>query len=622
MATRWAISDGDWNTDSIWNDGTNLGIPADGDIVYLNGHILTVDNLPIDAVDNYSYLFSANSSSIIRNDANTDLGIVAGGTFNKTIQGNIKINATLYSYNNTGLFRMQCTSTATKNVIVNGDIYSYESSCTLSMYGTTTSHREIGLVINGDIYSYGTARVCNMYSLAYLIIIGHTVHHTSTNILFNPTNAFGYTNINSNIIIDGGGSLFTALVPTGALSFVGNISISNNSYLMKRTGSTTVTFSTANNIIINGNLTISDNSKFLPLVATSTNAPTFTLNGNLYLDNTTSVTNPTGTNVNQEFILFTYYNTMIFNGHIICNGTCSGRLLSGQTSYGSITFNGNIDFSGDISINLSSQRVTTFGANCEFIKYDSNWLFPITLTRPYTINNSNGINVIYNGDSNQEFVILGKFNINNRQQYPAESDVRKDVEYAWGAMKGIMESGVQVGCVTKEDVREGVPLLGMDEVGTCAVPSPDDVREGVPVDNTIGTLIVQGGGDRLRIADFGYYTNAQSDTYIVDITEADKPKFASAEERILIEMFPSLDLDNIPQMYFDDLFVKYLKYRLIVEYYRTAGINSTFTPSEPTTEIVNYRNVTCEVWLNSANIYLNAWNKKYGLNKPPKKVRL
>ena len=227
--------------------------------------------------------------------------------------------------------------------------------------------------------------------------------------------------------------------------------------------------------------------------------------------------------------------------------------------------------------------------------------------------------------------------------YPAESNVKKDVSYAFNQMVGtydinqylppesvvlkdyeygdsddrktgtmVQEVNVEVGCVTKEDVREGVPLIGMSEVGTLVVPSVDDVREGVVFDNgSVGTLIVQGGGDRLRIADFSYYTNAQSDTYIVDLTEQDKPKFAVAEERVLIEMFPDLDFENIPDKYFDDLFVKYLKYRLIVEYYRTAGINSTFTPSEPTTEIVNYQNVRNEVWLNSANIYLKAWAKKY-----------
>lgn len=240
------------------------------------------------------------------------------------------------------------------------------------------------------------------------------------------------------------------------------------------------------------------------------------------------------------------------------------------------------------------------------------------------------------------FIILTDAEMNNRQQYPSEDAVKEGVEYVWGekvgtyrqppesvVLKGYvydngdkigsLENQNIVGCVTKEDVREGVELIGLQEVGTLVVPDADDVREGVVFDNgTIGTLIVQGGGDRLRIADFGYYTNAQSDTYIVDLTEQDKPKFAVAEERVLIEMFPELDLNNIPEKYFDDLFVKYLKYRLIVEYYRTAGINSTFTPSEPTTEIVNYQNVRNEVWLNSANIYLKAWSKKYpeSITKP------
>ena len=233
------------------------------------------------------------------------------------------------------------------------------------------------------------------------------------------------------------------------------------------------------------------------------------------------------------------------------------------------------------------------------------------------------------------FIIVTDAEMNNRQQYPAENEVKEGTEYVWGEKigtyqqppesvvlkgyrydndekEGTLENQNIVGCVTKEDVREGVALLGMGEVGTLVVPSVDDVREGVVFDNgSVGTLIVQGGGDRLRIADFGYYTNAQSDTYIVDLTEQDKPKFAIAEERVLIEMFPDLDLENIPEKYFDDLFVKYLKYRLIVEYYRTAGINSTFTPSEPVTEIVNYQNVRNEVWLNSANIYLKAWSKKY-----------
>ncbi|MBQ4215871.1 MAG: hypothetical protein II663_06335 [Bacteroidales bacterium] len=310
-----------------------------------------------------------------------------------------------------------------------------------------------------------------------------------------------------------------------------------------------------------------------------------------------------------------------------------GNLSSDVTStLGRSSINGNIYVKNDKILNFYG--LTINGK----IEYESTSLMNtgvmatnINISNPQTFTWHN----ISENKPNDAITILTSADLLNRQQYPPEDEVKEGTEYVWGEKVGTyqqppesvvldgyiydngdkigsLENQNVVGCVTKEDVREGVALIGMGEVGTLVVPSVDDVREGVVFDNgSVGTLIVQGGGDRLRIADFSYYTNAQSDTYIVDLTEQDKPKFAVAEERVLIEMFPDLDLDNIPEKYFDDLFVKYLKYRLIVEYYRTAGINSTFTPSEPTTEIVNYQNVRNEVWLNSANIYLKAWAKKY-----------
>lgn len=233
------------------------------------------------------------------------------------------------------------------------------------------------------------------------------------------------------------------------------------------------------------------------------------------------------------------------------------------------------------------------------------------------------------------FIILTDAEMNNRQQYPPENEVKEGTEYVWGEKNGTYEAPPEsvvlkgyvydngdkigslenqniVGCVTKEDVREGVELIGLQEVGTLVVPDVDDVREGVVFDNgSVGTLIVEGGGDRLRIADFGYYTNAQSDTFIVDLTDDKKPIFAQAEERVLLQNCPDIDLNDIAEPYYDDLFVRFLKYAVIVEYYRTAGVNSIFTPSEPTAEVVNKANTICEVWQNSANIYLKAWQKKY-----------
>ena len=338
---------------------------------------------------------------------------------------------------------------------------------------------------------------------------------------------------------------------------------------------------------------------FVGIKRTGTVASLSYVGNRVYPTTTITTANITG---DVELINNTTITTANITGDIIANG----YLLTGTT----LNINGSITYKS--TQNTMGVRYTNL-----------NILNPDTFTwKDVTEPRSN------------PFIILTDAEMNNRQQYPPEDEVKEGTEYVWGEKVGTYEAPPEsvvlkgfvydngdkigslenqniVGCVTKEDVREGVELIGLQEVGTLVVPSVDDVREGVVFDNgSIGTLIVEGGGERLRIANFGYYTDSQSDTYIVDLTEQDKPKFAVAEERVLIEMFPDLDLENIPEKYFDDLFVKYLKYRLIVEYYRTAGINSTFTPSEPTTEIVNYQNVRNEVWLNSANIYLKAWSKK------------
>ena len=365
----------------------------------------------------------------------------------------------------------------------------------------------------------------------------------------------------------------------------------------------------------NVNLNINGNISNVYIYADYRSATTFNIIGNVInsridLRHSTTGANKT-INITGNTSNFTFYNTNSGVTTLTINGNVTNVPISLITGSAGKACNIN----GSIKFLQGNEFIHSVGVNG--IADLSDLASEDTIEYPF----ASGYGLIKRTDITVKTIKL--------TDYPAEYNVKKDVVYDFGNKVGLLDQVInQVGCVTKEDVREGVPLIGMYEdgqqvVGTIVIPNEEDVREGVHYDNDkIGTLIVQGGGDRLRIADFGYYTNAQSDTYIVDITEADKPKFASAEERILIEMFPSLDLDNIPQMYFDDLFVKYLKYRLIVEYYRTAGINSTFTPSEPTTEIVNYRNVTCEVWLNSANTYLNAWNKKYDLNESPKKVRL
>lgn len=396
---------------------------------------------------------------------------------------------------------------------------------------------------------------------------------------------------------------------SGVRNFVGNITLHGVTIFFNQSTNNTIGLSITGNVTTEGGTFFQRSSAGASLFNTS-------INGNVSLENTTLFS----TRYTGEKNLTINGNLSLINGGITAQDVyLTTFTLNGSLSniYGRNILAVDAEVSGNITYASTTGGMGIFANSLAINNPDTFTWKDITEPR------------------SNPFIILTDAEMNNRLQYPAENEVKEGTEYVWGekigtyqqppeavVLKGYvydngdkigtLENENIVGCVTPEDVRKDVPLVGMGVVGSLVVPSVDDVREGVIFDNgSVGTLIVQGGGDRLRIADFSYYTNAQSDTYIVDLTEQDKPKFAVAEERVLIEMFPDLDLDNIPEKYFDDLFVKYLKYRLIVEYYRTAGINSTFTPSEPTTEIVNYQNVRNEVWLNSANIYLKAWGKKY-----------
>ena len=389
-----------------------------------------------------------------------------------------------------------------------------------------------------------------------------------------------------NIKTYNGASFFSQnSINTVDITITGNV-VANGGFLFNRSASATA----AINAIINGNVELTNCTVFN---GRYNGIKTLTVNGNLYLTS--------GGISSADTVLL---DICTINGNL---SNVYGRTIKATT----ITITGNIEYAsntGGMGVFASTLNV---GNSATFTWKD--------VSNPRT----------------NPFVMLTDAEMNNRQQYPSEDEVKQGVEYVWGEKVGTyqqppesvvlngyvydngdktgsMSAQAQVGCVTKEDVREGVPLIGMGEVGTLVVPSVDDVREGVVFDNgSVGTLIVQGGGDRLRIADFGYYTRSTSITYIVDLTESDKPAFADCEEIVLRSLFPTLDFDNIPDKFFDDLFIQFLRYRLLVEYYRGISVNSKFTPSEPTAEIVNYANTKCEYWLNTANLFLQLWGEKY-----------
>ena len=584
MAVKYAIASGNWSAGATWNDGT---LPVDGDKIYCNGFNVTIDadiNLPNailsnrgseeSLTDNGYFLLTANHTITCRevNVYSSYLFYLQGG--NRTLNLNANVyGCSVYAYTNSNAV---FTSNSSAIININGNIDNEQGY--VVQWSQTNSWQTITVV--------GNVVLRHMWKTGYI--------------------ASGSDIINGN------------LTSYGTEQFIGG------NYYGSPSISVTGNFTTDNSFSTDQGIDVGLNFRYLSTFKVQMNSTRFVL------------TNPNGkieyagpTPDPNWYVVLSQQQMTNQNNYPAENNVKQGVTYAYGQKVGTYT----PDFPQEANVmqGVTYDNGNKTGTLAPVVLGDYPDVDKVLVGTIFDYGNKVGTlepTADYPAEADVKQGVVYDYGqkegtLSVSADYPPESVVMQGVEYAFGEMVGTMDVSVQVGCVTKEDVREGVALLGMGETGTLVVPSADDVREGVVFDNgTIGTLIVQGGGDRLRIADFGYYTNAQSDTYIVDITEADKPKFASAEERILIEMFPTLDLDNIPEMYFDDLFVKYLKYRLIVEYYRTSGINSTFTPSEPTTEIVNYRNVTCEVWLNSANTYLNAWNKKFGLNKPPQKVRL
>ena len=565
MAVVWLnTSTSNWSTASnwdYWDEDTQSvqpygKVPQQGDTVYLNGYTVS------QALANLNL-----GNGTLRNDENPYTGRTGG-----IISGNLSF------------INYVCNMVVGSNHLIQ----------MTAQTGTTVS------TITGNISNEGSS-----YSVVYFTA-------TYTGGWYRNFSITGNITIGNNYVINHATTGYTSFPTFSTLTIVGNVTSTNNNYA--------ITYKSLSNVTVNGNVSGKLNKTLSATVTIGNVNIAGNVEGNISSVSPTTLT--VGGNLYSVDENLSSPSTLTVDGDIHAEGgNISGTILNA---------NGNIYAKNNYVCTATTMNIkgniyyenNNGGTGVRFTNL--NILNPDTFTwKDITEPRSN------------PFIIVTDAEMNNRPQYPPEDEVKEGTEYVWGekvgtyqqppesvVLKGFvydngdkigsLENQNVVGCVTKEDVREGVPLLGMGEVGTLVVPSVDDVREGVVFDNgSVGTLIVEGGGDRLRIADFGYYTNAQSDTYIVDLTEQDKPKFAVAEERVLIEMFPDLDLDNIPDKYFDDLFVKYLKYRLIVEYYRTAGINSTFTPSEPTTEIVNYQNVRNEVWLNSANIYLKAWAKKY-----------
>lgn len=89
MAVKWAVASGNWNAGATWNDGV---VPVDGDEIYLNGYTI-----------NPNVNFNIRNSEV-RNDANSEYNIVAGGTLNANFRQNCVFSVKKFVVGSSNLF--------------------------------------------------------------------------------------------------------------------------------------------------------------------------------------------------------------------------------------------------------------------------------------------------------------------------------------------------------------------------------------------------------------------------------------------------------------------------------------------------------------------------------------
>ena len=162
MANKWAITNGNWSDGSTWNDGI---IPSTGDIVYANGKTVQFNN-------NINI-----GNDWLRNDANTGLGVVSGGSFSSMSGANTEeVTANVYGCNNT-----VCVYLGTNgSKIINGNLASDDTgACVRYDTNSATADTCGTLTINGNVDGRIDADSTNDNALQNLVINGDWTVKTS-----------------------------------------------------------------------------------------------------------------------------------------------------------------------------------------------------------------------------------------------------------------------------------------------------------------------------------------------------------------------------------------------------------------------------------------------------------
>ena len=318
------------------------------------------------------------------------------------------------------------------------------------------------------------------------------------------SNAWGlYTNGLNNITINGTvsatGAYGLRLLSQGTVTINGRVLSSNSNFGVYHDGSS--------NLIVNGTQSSMNPSIYTPIYKLST-AGNLTVNG--------SILGSTSSSTLSVFIYDDSLSTTTINGDIINGnfGHTNGLII--LTRGASLNVNGNVSagtVANSLAINSSPSsaikinilgNVTGGGnsTNCPAIALNTaNQILTITgsviagSSFPAIISPQQSSKTIVHGNLVNTSDIMAyygfKLNLGNTQS------AIWTIQSASGSNRAISSSNVSNGLPSVGNVRSGVSFGTVGEfTGTLAVPTASSVSYGVPVDNTVGTAV-------LNVADMG-----------------------------------------------------------------------------------------------------------------------
>ena len=263
----------------------------------------------------------------------------------------------------------------------------------------------------------------------------------------------------------------------GSCTIVSNIEV-GNAYIMHHAGNGTFSFSVV------GNVTGSDNAVVFTKGGNNQGSLTITGNmtGGLYplmSGNTGSSVNITGTTKLKTNVGSNVTNSLRFAGRLeLNNTTATGATVGTLTTIGEVYLvNGKLGACTNwvLSANIYYTGINPLNGVCTFSNISQ--INPDTfiikdVTEPIT----------------QTSILIGKYQLDNTDQYPAPLNVKKDVPYAWGELIGQYLPDYP----QEANVLQGVEYDGGEMVGTLDLPqapTTSDIVTAIKNDSDLGGKI-------------------------------------------------------------------------------------------------------------------------------------